>query len=208
LSASELLSSRCPRSTRIKFGDQDIVHSYHRATLGKDDIATHERRAAPHGSSPLASPCSFVQPSLLPEGSNDTRQQEQQSSVTTGSVSPPQFGLGFDGPLSAPAGVGVAGGAYRDPFEGGPASATLPAVPSIISLDDAVEMRRHKHRTYSRPGYSRDYPRGDRVDYAEEKVSLCDPRHEDNKEVDPYLNRILIWDHLFGRVLAGRMFLS
>jgi hypothetical protein len=183
--AISLSSQPSARKPAIKFGEQDVVHSYHRATLGKDDMATHERRTAPHGSSPLASPRSFVQPSLLPEGSNGTRQQEQQSSVTTGSASPPRFGLGLDGPLSAPAGVGVAGGAYRDPFEGGPASATLPVVPSITSLDDEVEKRRHKRRTYSRPGSSRDYPRGDRVDDAEEKESLWDPRHEDNEEAEP-----------------------
>jgi magnesium transporter len=179
--AISLSSQPSARKPAIKFGEQDVVHSYHRATLGKDDMATHERRAAPHGSSPLASPRSFVQPSLLPEGSDGTRQQEQQPSVT---VSPPRLGLGLDGPLSAPAGVGVAGRAYHDPFEGGPASATLPTVPSIASLDDEVEMRRHKRRTYSRPGSSRDYPRGDGADDAEEKVSLWDPRHEDNEEAD------------------------
>lgn len=178
--AISLSSQPSGRKPVIKFGEQDVVHSYHRATLGKDDMATHERRVAPHGSSPLASPRSFVQPSLLPEGSNG----RQQSPVTTDSRSPPRLSLGLDGPLSAPAGVGVAGGAYRDPFEGGPASATLPAVPSITSLDGDVEMRRHKRRTYSRPGSSRDYPKGDRSDDAEENVSLWDPRQEDNEEAD------------------------
>jgi hypothetical protein len=46
------------------------------------------------------------------------------------------------------------------------------------------------------------------VDVAEKKESLWDPRHEDNEEADPYLTRILVWDHPFDRVLAGRMFLS
>jgi hypothetical protein len=176
ISLSSQLSARKPA---IKFGEQDVVHSYHRGTLGKDDMATHERRAAPHGSSPLSSP------SFLPEGSNGSLQQQQQSPVATGSGSPPRIGLGLDEPRSAPAGVGMAGGAYRDPFEGGPASAALPAIPSITSLDDDVETRRHNRRTYSRQGSSRDYPKGDRADDAEERVSLWDPRREDSEETDP-----------------------
>jgi magnesium transporter len=180
--AISLSSQPSARKTAIKFGEQDVVHSYHRSTLGKDDMATHERRA-PHGSSPLASPRS-VQPSLLPEGSNGSRQQEQRPPVTTGSGSPSRLDLDLDGPLSAPAGVGVAGGAYRDPFEGLPASATLPTRPSIPSLDDEIEMRRHRRRSFSRQGSSRDYPKGDRVDDAEEKVSLWDPRQEDSEEAD------------------------
>ena len=182
--AISLSSQPSARRTAIKFGEQDVVHSYHRGTLGKDDMATHERRAAPHGSSPLASPRSLGQSSFLPEGSDGSRQQQQQSPIITSSVSPTRFGLGLDEPRSAPAGVGMAGGAYRDPFEGEPASAALPAIPSITSLDD-VETRRHNRRTYSRQGSSRDYPKGDRADDAEERVSLWDPRQEDNEETDP-----------------------
>lgn len=175
------LSSRpSARKPAIKFGEQDVVHSYHRGTVGKDDMATHERRTAPHGSSPLSSPRT-LQPSFLPEDSNGSRQQQQQSPVTTGSVSPPRFGLGLDEPRSAPAGVGVAGGAYHDPFEGAPASAALPA---ISTLDDDIETRRHIRRTYSRQGSSRDYPKGDRADDAEERVSLWDPQEDDNEETD------------------------
>jgi magnesium transporter len=182
--AISLSSQPSARKPAISFGEQDVVHSYHRGTVGKDDMATHERRAAPHGSSPLASPRSLVQPSFLPEGSNDSRQQQQQSPVATGFGSPPKFGLGLDEPRSAPAGVGVARGDYRDPFEGAPATATLPAIPSIASLDDDVETGRRNRRTYSRQGSSRDYPKGDRVDDAEERVSLWDPRREDSEEMD------------------------
>ncbi|KAF8494629.1 magnesium transporter NIPA-domain-containing protein [Russula emetica] len=181
--AISLSSQPSARKPAIKFGEQDVVHSYHRDTVGKDDMATHERRAAPHGSSPLASPRSLVQPSFLPEG-NDSRQQLQQSPVASGSVSPPRFGLGLAEPRSAPAGVGAAVGAYRDPFEGAPASATLPTFPSSKSLGDDVETRRHNRRIYSRQGSSRDYPKGDRADDAEERLSLWDPRREDNEETD------------------------
>jgi hypothetical protein len=182
--AISLYSQSSARKPTIKFGEQDVVHSYHRGTLGKDDMATHEPRAAPHGSSPLASPRSLVQPSFLPEGSNGSQQQEQQSPVTIVSGSPPRFGLGLDEPRSAPAGVGVPAGAYRDPFEGAPASATLPGLSLTTSLGDDVETRRHKHRTYSRQGSSRDYPKGDRVDDAEERISLWDPRREDGEETE------------------------
>ncbi len=178
--AISLSSQPSTRKPTIKFGEQDVVHSYHRGTVGKDDMATHERRAAPHGSSPLASPRS-VQPSSLPD--SGSRQQEQQSPVSIGTESLPRFGLGADEPRSAPAGVGVVGGAYRDPFEGAPATAILPSF-SATSLDDDVETRRHNRRTYSRQGSSRDYPKGDRVDDAEERVSLWDPRREDNEEPD------------------------
>jgi hypothetical protein len=182
--AISLSSQTSGRKPAIKFGEQDVVHSYHRGTPGKDDMATHEHRAAPHGSSPLASPRSLVQPSFLPEGSNGSRQQLQLSPVATGSGSPPRVGLGLDEPRSAPAGVGVAGSVYRDPFEGAPASAALPALSSITSSDDDGETRRHKRRT-ARQGSSRDYPRGDRVDDAEERVSLWDPQQEDIEETDP-----------------------
>jgi magnesium transporter len=151
------------RKPAIKFGGQDVVHSYHRGTVGKDDLATHERRVAPHSSSPLASP---VQANFLPENVSGSRLHLQQS--------PPRVDLGDNEPRSAPAGVGVAEGAYRDPFEGAPASATL-----IIPLDGD-----QSRRNFSRQGSSRDYPRGDRADDAEERVSLWDPRREDSEEMD------------------------
>lgn len=181
--AISLSSQPSARKPAISFGEQDVVHSYHRGTVGKDDLATHERRAAPHGSSPLASPRS-AQPSFLPEGSSGSGQQQQQSPVTIGLGSPPRIGLELDEPRSAPAGVGVVGPAYRDPFEGAPATAALPAISSITSSDDDVETRRRNRRTYSRQGSSRDYPKGDRVDDAEETVSLWDPRREDSEEMD------------------------
>ena len=181
--AISLSSQPSARKPAIKFGEQDVVHSYHRGTVGKDDMATHERRTAPHGSSPLASPRSLA-PSFLPESSNGSRQQQQQSPVTTGSGSPPRFGFGVDEPRSAPAGVIIGGDAYRDPFEGVSASATLPAFSSITSLDDEVETRRHSRRTYARQGSSRDYPKGDREDDVEERASLWDPRQEDHEETD------------------------
>jgi len=169
------------RIPAIKFGEQDVVHSYHRGTVGKDDLAIHERRVAPHGSSPLASPRSHV-PSL-PESVGGSRQRQQQSPIIVNFGSPPQFNSGVDEPRSAPAGVSVAGSTYLDPFEGSPASATLPSSTSITGLGDGADPRRPR-RTYSRTGSSRDYPKGDREDDVEERVSLWDPRQEDNEEPD------------------------
>ena len=174
------LSSQPSRKPAIKFGEQDVVHSYHRGTVGKDDLATHERRVAPHGSSPLASPHSYV-PSL-PEIVTDS-QQRQQSPVNVSSGSPPRFDPGVNEPRSAPAGVGVTGSAYLDPFEGAPASATLPPSASITFLGDDAESRRQR-RAFSRQGSSRDYPKGDRADDEEERVSLWDPRQEETEETE------------------------
>lgn len=170
-----LSSQPSGRKPAIKFGEQDVVHSYHRGTVGKDDLATHERRIAPHGSSPLASPSSHVLPGL-PETVSGSQLRQQQPPITFSSGSPPRFDFEVSEPRSAPAGVGAAGSPYRDPFEGAPASATLPSFP-----DDGAEPRR-KNR--SRQGSSRDYPRGDRADDAEERVPLRDPRREDSEETD------------------------
>jgi hypothetical protein len=180
ISLSSQPSSRKPA---IKFGEQDVVHSYHRGTVGKDDLATHERRIAPHGSSPLASPSSHVHASL-PESVSGHQLRQQQSPVSFDSGSLPRFDFGVNEPRSAPAGVGVAGGPYRDPFEGAPASATLPSFPSGSSLDDDAESRRKHRQAFSRQGSSRDYPKGDRTDDAEERIPLRDPQREDSEETD------------------------
>ena len=182
--AISMYSQPSTRKPAIKFGEQDVVHSYHRDTVGKDDLATHERRVAPHGSSPLASPSLHVQPNALPENVSDSRLRQQQSLATTSSGSPPRFDLGINEPRSAPAGVGMARGAYRDPFEGSPASATVPSFIPDTSLDDDANPRRQNRRTFSRQGSARDYPKGDRADDTEESVSLWDPRQEDNDESD------------------------
>ena len=165
------------RKPAIKFVEEDVVHSYHRGTVGKDDLAIHEHRVAPHGPSPLASPRSYV-PSL-PENVGGSRQRQQQSPINVSTGSLTRFDSGVDEPRSAPAGVGVAGSTYLDPFEGLPASATLPS----STLDDSADSRRPR-RTYSRTGSSRDYPKGDRADDAEESLSLWDPRQEDIEEPD------------------------
>jgi hypothetical protein len=182
-----LSSQQSARKTAIKFGEQDVIHSYHRGIAGKDDLATHERRVVPRAASPLSPPGSSAQPSLTPLGNVSAIQlQRQQSPDTFNSVSAPQFDPGASAPRSAPPGVGgAATGAYRDPFEGAPASATLPLF-SATSLVDENDPRYQPRRTFShsRQGSARDYPKGDRADDAEERVSLWDPQRDNTSETD------------------------
>ena len=159
-----LSSQPSARKTAIKFGEQDLIHSYRRGTAGKDDMAIHERRDVPLPASPLSLPGSSVLPNLSPpEDSPVNRLRRQQS--------PPDAEA--SGLRSAPPGVGPAVDTYRDPFEGAPATAALASSTSLT--DDIVRGHRH-HRSFSRPGSSRGYPKGDVADDAEEMVSLWDPR--------------------------------
>jgi hypothetical protein len=177
ISMSSQPSSRKPA---IKFGEEDVVHGYHRSTAGKDDMATHERRVAPHSSSPLASPHSSERPSLSPP-ENPRDDPLRQLSSPTNSKPAPRYDPSIEGLRTAPPRVGVPAGTYRDPFDGSPATATLPSFSSDLSLDDDT-LRRPVHRRFSRQGSSRDYPKGDNVDDLEESESLWDPRRDTNSE--------------------------
>ncbi|KAI9455361.1 magnesium transporter NIPA-domain-containing protein [Lactarius psammicola] len=169
------------RKPTIKFGEEDVVHSYHRDTSGKDDLATHERRIAPHSSSPLASPRSSEQPSLSPPENPKGDPLRQLSSPTDPKPGHPlRYDPAFEGLRSAPPRVGIPAETYYDPFEGSPATVTLPSFPSEQSPDDEP-VRRH-HRRFSRQGSSRDYPKGNNVDDEEESESLWDPRRDINSE--------------------------
>jgi magnesium transporter len=179
--AVSLSSQLSGRKTAIKFGEQDVIHSYHRGTAGKDDMATHEPRVVPRVSSPLSSPGSSVQPL---EHAPGNRLRQQQSPDTASSLSPPRLDTGANGPRSAPPSVGMAVEAYHDPFDGAPATTTLPSFPSASSFVDDNETRRQHHRQFSRTGSSRDYPKGDRADDAEETVSLWDPNRDNVSDMD------------------------
>ncbi|KAF8271494.1 magnesium transporter NIPA-domain-containing protein [Lactarius quietus] len=159
------------RKPAIKFGEEAVVHSYHRSTAGRDDLATHERRPAPHSSSPLASP-SLSPPEIAKE---DPLRQ------FTNPTPPLRYNPSTEGLRTAPPRVGIPAASYHDPFDGSPATVTVPSFPSDLSLDDETSRRPH-HRRFSRQGSSRDYPRGDNVDDLEESVSLWDPRRDGNSE--------------------------
>ena len=159
------------RKPAIKFGEEDMVHSYHRTTAGKDDLATHERRVVPRGTSPLTSP-----PGNSTEGPMDQRQSPESPKGPRS-----RYDSGPNGLRSAPPRVGISNDAYHDPFAGSPATATLPSFPSAMSLDEYAEPRRHPHRRLSS---SRDYPKGNKSEDAEERVSLWDPRRDSSNSED------------------------
>ena len=167
------------RTPAIKFGKEAVIHTYHRGTTGKDDLATHERRVAPHNSSPLASPRSSERPSLSPP---EDAKGDPLNQYTSPMSSTPAFRYDptVEGLRTAPPRVGIPTATYRDPFDGSPATAALPSFPSELSLDD--DTLRRPTRRFSRQGSSKDYPKGDNMDDLEESVSLWDPRRDTNSE--------------------------
>jgi len=186
--AVSLSSQSSARKAAIKFEEQDVIHSYHRGIAGKDDMATHERRAVPRASSSLSPLGLSVQPTpSSPELPSGTRLRQQQLLDSANSSSPPRFDAGVNSPSSAPPGVGMSVEAYHDPFEGAPATTTLPSFPSASFVDDS-EPRRQHHRGFSRQGSSRDYPKGNRADDAEETVSLWDPHGDNTSDMDASLS--------------------
>jgi hypothetical protein len=170
-----MASQPSTRKTAIKFGEEAVVHSYHRGIAGKDDSATHERRLAPHSSSPLASPRSSLSP---PE--NVKGDPLRQLSSPTDSKPALRYDPVAEGLRTAPPRVGVPVENYYDPFEG-PATSALPSFPSDLSVNDEP-LRRPNHRRFSRQGSSREYPRGNNEDDEEQSVSLFDPRGDTNSE--------------------------
>ncbi|KAH9025486.1 magnesium transporter NIPA-domain-containing protein [Lactarius hengduanensis] len=169
------------RTPAIKFGEEDVVHSYRRDTAGKDDLATHERRLAPHSSSPLASPRSLEQPSLSsPENAQEDQLRQPPSPTNPKPGHPLRYDPAVEGLRTAPPRIGIPIETYYDPFEGSPATVTVPSFPSETS-PDGDPARRH-HRRFSRQGSSRDYPKGNNPDDEEESVSLWDPRRDTNSE--------------------------
>jgi hypothetical protein len=95
----------------IKFGEHDIIHSYHRGTAGKDGMAIHELRVVP---GPLASPGSHGKPAPSQQDPTGNRLRQQQSLGTVHLGSPSRFD--------------------RDLFQGLPATAALPSFSSEVSL--------------------------------------------------------------------------
>jgi magnesium transporter len=179
ISMSSQPSARKPAA--IKFGEEDMVHSYHRTTAGKDDLATHERRVVPRGTSPLASPPSFIPSRSSPPGNSTEGPMDQRQSPESPKAPHSRFDSGPNGLRSAPPRVGISNDAYHDPFGNSPATVTLPSFPSGISLDEFVEPRRQPHR---RQSSSRDYPKGHKSEDAEERVSLWDPRRNSSNSED------------------------
>ncbi|KAG2341086.1 DUF803-domain-containing protein [Suillus weaverae] len=159
-----------PRRTAIKFGSQDLVHSYRPPGSG-DAGATHEHRDAVHSTPPIQTNSSFLYP---PPPSTNT-------SSTLGSsqslVVPPRAN---DEPPAPTASTMYHNPIKSDPFES-PTTPTMTAFPSSSdtlpnnspprsyrSQEDVRHMERARHS--SSTGQSRRYPRG--LDDEEESVSL------------------------------------
>lgn len=176
--AISMTSQPSARTPAIKFDEQEVVHSYHRSTAGKDDLAMHERRVAPHVTSPLGSPQSLQTSGSPPRNTRGSPPAQQQSSESPTSGRRSRYDPGSGELHSAPPHVGVSGEAYHDPFGGSSVSATLPSFPSTFSLDDDIEPRR---RRFSRTS-SRDYPKVNKAEDIEERMSLWDPQRDNSSE--------------------------
>ena len=179
------------RKQTIKFGDQDVVHSYHVPGTG-DDSATHERRNVRYnsgGSVKYDSVSSGGWSSKAVVGTNgeqtptsgsqilhlppiESREELNDSSVPL--TAPPTFGGDSADPFHRPR-------LTSSPFEGLPSTATLTSFPSATSTSSSSPGGRHGPSTptkssrlplFGRSPSSRHYPRGDREEDREESISL------------------------------------
>ncbi len=181
------------RKQTIKFGDEDVVHSYHVPGSG-DDSATHERRNAPHanGSTKYDSVSSGGWSFKAVVGTNG------EQTPTAGSqflhlppIESREDLTDLSAPLTAPATLESTSDASRrrptlsGPFDGLPPSGTLSSFPSASSASapnspgghggqstPSKSSRLHSMPLFSRSPSSRHYPRGDQDDDREESIRL------------------------------------
>ncbi|KAG1765384.1 magnesium transporter NIPA-domain-containing protein [Suillus placidus] len=159
-----------PRKPAIKFGSQDLVHSYRPPGSGDAD-ATHEHRNAVHSTPPIQTNSSFLYP---PPPNTDTLSTLGSSQSL---VIPPRAN---DEPPAPTVSTMYHNPIKSDPFE----SPTTPTMTAFPSSSDTLpnnsppqsyrsqEDVRHMERTRrsSSTGQSRRYPRG--LDDEEESISL------------------------------------
>ncbi|OBZ71029.1 putative magnesium transporter NIPA4, partial [Grifola frondosa] len=145
------------RTQTIKFGDEDVVHSYHIPGSG-DDSATHERRSALHGGidSPKYNPVDS-------KGSLDETQVLTLPVLNSTDDFASALGLRTAPPVLS--GLDTYHHPQRiDPFNGSPSSATLASFPSAtssnVSTEDGSSRRPHTHHFFTRLPSDRHYPRG------------------------------------------------
>ncbi|KAI8992903.1 magnesium transporter NIPA-domain-containing protein [Trametes punicea] len=148
------------RKQTIKFGDEDVVHSYHAPGSG-DDTATHERRNALHssgGSVKYASVSSAAWSSDAVVGTNGDGEQYDAKANNDGQIvtlTLPVIDSRDDlsdsaGPLTAPSAVLSGGGdvfhhpLVTNPYEGLPSSSTLSSFPSNSSSNNNYGEREHQ----------------------------------------------------------------
>ncbi|KAI1794221.1 magnesium transporter NIPA-domain-containing protein [Ganoderma leucocontextum] len=181
------------RKQTIKFGNEDVVHSYHVPGSG-DDSATHERRNAPHvsGSIKYDSVSSGGWSSKAVVGTNGEQTPTAGSQVlrlapieSREDITDPSV------PLTAPAVLESGSDAARrrptlsSPFDRLPSTGTMSSFPSGPSTSVPSSPSRHAGPStpskssglhslplFVRSPSSRHYPRGDRDDDREESISL------------------------------------
>ncbi|KAG2122830.1 magnesium transporter NIPA-domain-containing protein [Suillus cothurnatus] len=179
--SSESATPYSPRRPAIKFGSQDLVHSYRPPGSGDAD-ATHEHRNAVYSTLPIQTNSSFRYP---PPPSTDT-------SLTHGSsqslVIPPRAN---DEPPAPTVSTMYHNPIKSDPFES-PITPTMTAFPSsydMVSSNSPPRSYRgqedarptERTRRSSSTGQSRRYPRG--LDDEEERKSLWErPSQEMSEE--------------------------
>ncbi|KAH9895181.1 magnesium transporter NIPA-domain-containing protein [Cubamyces lactineus] len=132
------------RKQTIKFGDQDVVHSYHVPGSG-DDTATHERRNALHGSGgsvKYASVSSAAWSSDAVVGANGEQydgkavdNDGQVLTLTLPVIESQEDVSNVATPLTAPAALGGLRDVYHhppvsNPYDGLPSTSTLSSFPS------------------------------------------------------------------------------
>ncbi|EJF65229.1 hypothetical protein DICSQDRAFT_152481 [Dichomitus squalens LYAD-421 SS1] len=178
------------RKQTIKFGDQDVVHSYHIPGTG-DDSATHEHRNVRYNSGSVQddSVSSGGWSSKAVVGTNgeqtpttgrqvvhlppiESREELNDSSVPR--TAPPAFGGNSADPFDRPT-------LTSSPFDGLPSTATLATFPSATSSSTNSSGGRHGPTTptkssrlpfFGRSPSSRHYPRGESEEDREESISL------------------------------------
>jgi hypothetical protein len=163
-----------PRRTTIKFGSQDLVHSYRPPGSGNDAI--HEHRSAVHSTPP-------IQASNLPHLYPPTPNTGTPTTPGTQSINiPPRAN---DEPPAPTLSTNFENPSTRDPFET-PTTPTMTTFPSTSDLlTNHSPPRNSGGRNNVRPpprphrsGSSPRYPKG--IDDADENISLWErsPIHE------------------------------
>ena len=171
-----------PRRTAIKFGSQDLVHSYRPPGIGDAD-ATHEHRNAVHSTPPTQA---GNLPYLYPPASNTNTPASSPGSGSQSIILPPRAN---DEPPAPTVSTNFQNPTTSDPFET-PTTPTMSAFPSTSDLPPNNSPPRTRGgrenvqspaRTYR--SVTSKYPRG--IDDADETISLWErtsPVHEPYEE--------------------------
>ncbi|KAI0821671.1 DUF803-domain-containing protein [Trametes gibbosa] len=195
------------RKQTIKFGDQDVVHSYHVPGTG-DDTATHERRNVQHGSGgsvKYASVSSAAWSSDAVVGANGEQLDGKLRANADGhgltlnlpAIDSEEELGGNTQPLTAPPTLGgdvFSQSPVRNIYDGLPSTSTLSSFPSNHSsspsrspaaappTSPSSRLRLFGRNSQNSP--ARHYPRGEREEDREESESLWHRPNDSQSSVD------------------------